>query len=52
VSFSDLQEQAAVAEQLHRSLQRGRLAHAYLFTGPRGSGKEAYVDFEGNVLPW
>jgi DNA polymerase-3 subunit delta' len=40
VSFSDLQEQSAVAEQLHRSLQRGRLAHAYLFTGPRGSGKE------------
>ena len=30
-----------MAEQLHRSLQRGRLAHAYLFTGPRGSGKEA-----------
>jgi DNA polymerase-3 subunit delta' len=41
VSFSDLKEQAAVAGQLHRSLQRGRLAHAYLFTGPRGSGKEA-----------
>jgi len=41
VSFNDLQEQKAVAEQLHRSLQRGRLAHAYLFTGPRGSGKEA-----------
>lgn len=26
-------------EQLRRSLQRGRLAHAYLFVGPRGSGK-------------
>ena len=41
MSFSDLHEQKAVAEQLHRSLQRGCLAHAYLFTGPRGSGKEA-----------
>jgi len=41
VSFNDLQEQRPVAEQLRRSLQRGRLAHAYLFTGPRGSGKEA-----------
>lgn len=41
MSFNDLTEQKAVAEQLHRSLQRGRLAHAYLFTGPRGSGKEA-----------
>src|SRR6266478_3103861 len=39
--FNDLQEQRPVAEQLHRSLQRGRLAHAYLFSGPRGSGKEA-----------
>jgi DNA polymerase-3 subunit delta' len=41
VSFSDFKEQKEVAGQLHRSLQRGRLAHAYLFTGPRGSGKEA-----------
>jgi DNA polymerase III subunit delta' len=41
VSFSDFKEQKAVAGQLQRSLQRGRLAHAYLFTGPRGSGKEA-----------
>ena len=41
MSFSDLKQQEDVAEQLHRSLQRGRLAHAYLFVGPRGSGKEA-----------
>ncbi len=41
MSFSDMKQQEAVAEQLHRSLRRGRLAHAYLFTGPRGSGKEA-----------
>jgi DNA polymerase III subunit delta' len=40
MSFSDLKQQQAIAGQLHRSLQRGRLAHAYLFTGPRGSGKE------------
>src|SRR6266478_5205479 len=39
--FNDLQEQRPVAEQLQRSLERGRLAHAYLFAGPRGSGKEA-----------
>ena len=30
-----------MAEQLRRSLERGRLAHAYVFAGPRGSGKEA-----------
>src|SRR5580704_10247024 len=41
MSFSDLKQSEAVAGQLQRSLQRGRLAHAYLFTGPRGSGKEA-----------
>ncbi len=37
--FSDLKEQQAVAGQLHHSLERGRLAHAYLFAGPRGCGK-------------
>jgi len=41
VSFSDFQEQKEIATQLRRSLERGRLAHAYLFAGPRGSGKEA-----------
>ena len=41
MSFSDLKQQKTVAEQLRRSLERERLAHAYLFAGPRGSGKEA-----------
>ena len=41
MSFSELKKQGTVAEQLRRSLERGRLAHAYLFAGPRGSGKEA-----------
>jgi DNA polymerase-3 subunit delta' len=41
MSFSDLKGQKAAAELLQRSLQHGRLAHAYLITGPRGSGKEA-----------
>lgn len=39
--FSELTEQQAVAGRLQRSLQNGRLAHAYLLVGPRGSGKEA-----------
>jgi DNA polymerase-3 subunit delta' len=39
--FSDLTTQTEVASHLQRSLQRGRLAHAYLFTGPPGSGKAA-----------
>ena len=41
MSFSDVTQQPAVGQQLRRSLESNRLAHAYLFTGPRGSGKEA-----------
>jgi DNA polymerase-3 subunit delta' len=41
MSFNDVTQQPAVGLQLRRSLERGRLAHAYLFTGPRGSGKES-----------
>ncbi len=39
MSFSDHQEHKLIANQLQRSLERGRLAHAYLFAGPRGAGK-------------
>jgi DNA polymerase-3 subunit delta' len=41
MSFSDFPKQKEIAAQLHHSLERGRLAHAYLFAGPRGSGKDA-----------
>jgi DNA polymerase-3 subunit delta' len=40
MSFSDLGVQPLIATQLQRSLERGRLAHAYLFLGARGAGKE------------
>jgi DNA polymerase-3 subunit delta' len=40
MSLATLKGQAAVAELLKRSLKRERLAHAYLFVGDRGSGKE------------
>ena len=40
MSFSDLKNHRAIVDQLRRSLERGRLAHAYLFSGPRGAGKE------------
>ncbi len=33
MSFADFPEQERVVQLLQRSLQRGRLAHAYLFTG-------------------
>ncbi len=40
MSFSELKDHKQVVGQLRSSLQRGRLAHAYLFAGSRGSGKE------------
>ena len=41
MSFSQHTGQKRVAGQLRGSLERGRLAHAYLFIGPRDSGKRA-----------
>ena len=38
-SFADLVGQDAVVRTLRTALSSGRLAHAYLFSGPRGSGK-------------
>jgi DNA polymerase-3 subunit gamma/tau len=37
--FADLIGQESVAQALTNSIQSGRIAHAYLFTGPRGTGK-------------
>lgn len=41
MSFSDHKEHKLIADQLRRSLEHGRLAHAYLFAGNRGTGKTA-----------
>jgi len=38
-SFETLVGQAPVKQALMNSLTSGRIAHAYLFTGPRGTGK-------------
>jgi DNA polymerase-3 subunit gamma/tau len=38
-SFADLVGQDAVVRTLTTAIDTGRLAHAYLFAGPRGSGK-------------
>jgi DNA polymerase-3 subunit gamma/tau len=37
--FEDLVGQGNVAEALRNALREGRVAHAYLFAGPRGVGK-------------
>lgn len=42
MSFDEVAaQQPLVAERLRCSLRRGRLAHAYLFDGPPGSGRQA-----------
>jgi DNA polymerase-3 subunit gamma/tau len=38
-SFTELVGQDAVVRTLRTALSSGKLAHAYLFSGPRGSGK-------------
>lgn len=38
-NFEEVVGQEHVTMTLHRALHEGRLSHAYLFTGPRGTGK-------------
>jgi DNA polymerase III subunit gamma/tau len=38
-TFSEVATQEHVSETLRSAVQRGRVAHAYLFCGPRGVGK-------------
>ncbi len=38
-TFADLVGQEPVAEALRSAVRDGRVAHAYLFSGPRGTGK-------------
>src|ERR1700752_5051846 len=38
-TFADLVGQEPVATALQGALREGRVAHAYLFSGPRGTGK-------------
>jgi DNA polymerase III subunit gamma/tau len=39
LTFADLVGQDAVVRTLSSAIESGKLAHAYLFSGPRGSGK-------------
>ncbi|MCA9849005.1 MAG: AAA family ATPase, partial [Dehalococcoidia bacterium] len=38
-TFEDLVGQDHVIKTLRNSIASGRISHAYLFTGPRGTGK-------------
>lgn len=54
-SLSEVVGQSHVTDVLTRSLQQGRIAHAYLLTGPRGIGKTSIariLAYEINQLPY
>lgn len=38
-AFSEISGQEPVVRTLRRAIETGRIAHAYLFSGPRGTGK-------------
>ena len=40
-SFEDFRGQSAHLEQLHSDFAQGKHVHAYLFSGPRGTGKKS-----------
>ncbi|HMS24598.1 MAG TPA: DNA polymerase III subunit gamma/tau [Acidimicrobiia bacterium] len=48
--FSELVGQEHVARALQNALSEGRLAHAYLFSGTRGTGKTSSARILGAVL--
>jgi DNA polymerase-3 subunit gamma/tau len=39
LSFSDVIGQKHIVQTLSNAIEHGRISHAYLFTGPRGTGK-------------
>lgn len=54
-SLDDFVGQAHVVDILRRSLQKGKIAHAYLLTGPKGTGKTTIARIlahEINQLPY
>jgi DNA polymerase-3 subunit gamma/tau len=54
-SLSEIVGQSHVTNVLKRSLEQGRISHAYLLTGPRGVGKTSIariLAYEINKLPY
>lgn len=49
-SFSSIIGQNSVKEHLKKSLETGRLSHAYIFCGEKGSGKKTLADLFARAL--
>ena len=50
-TFSDLIGQAHVVKTLQNGIEQGKFAHAYLFTGPRGTGKTSTARLLAKLAP-
>ena len=48
--FSELIGQDHVVRTLGNAIELGRIAHAYLFVGPRGTGKQPLLGYLQNHL--
>lgn len=54
-SLAEVLGQEHITRALSRALEQGKISHAYLFTGPRGTGKTStarILAFEVNKLPY
>ena len=49
-TFADLVGQDAVVRTLTSAIESGKIAHAYLFSGPRGSGKTSAAKIMARCL--
>src|SRR5277367_2281602 len=49
-SFADVVGQEAVGRTLRNAIAQGRVAHAYLFAGPRGVGKTSMARILAKAL--